>query len=432
MKAQNIITKYREKLKSNIFFQNIAVVTGGNATAKLIGIIAAPIITRIYTPEDYGIFSVFLSVIGIAGSLATLRYAVTIPIAKEEKLADNLLKLCFLITLSLSLLWFLGIALYGRFFTMQFSAEQLQPYLWLMPVAFLGKGIYEALNNWAIRIKKFRLITRTKISQGVSSAGVKIGLGAIGITPLGLFLGHIAQEAAGITSLFSKLVQLKPAFFKTFSWSGIKYSAKRYKKFPMVQSWSQLLLALGAQLPILLVGAFYGVEVVGVFGLAQNMINMPMDLVGQSVGQVYFSEISKYGKNNPEKIYKLSVSIIKKLFWVGLIPVGILLAFGPSLFKLVFGAEWLEAGVYARFLSILILTRFISSPIANIFNVYEKQSLQLTLNIIRVVLVFFAFYVSNIFKLSALNSIGIYSILMTVYYAFLTIIVLRVVKKDIK
>lgn len=431
MKAENIISKYREKLKSNIFFQNIAVVAGGNVTAKLIGIIAAPIITRLYTPEDYGIFSVFLSVVGVVGSLATLRYAVTIPIAKEEKLADNILKLCFLITLSLSIVWFIGIALFGKFFTVQFSAEQLQPYLWLMPVVFLGKGIYEALNNWAVRTRKFRLITRTKVSQGVSSAGVKIGLGALGVTPLGLFIGHIALEAAGITSLFSKLIQLKPDFLKTFSWTGIKYAAKRYKKFPLVQSWSQLLLALGAQLPVLLIGAFYGVEVVGVFGLAQNMINMPMDLIGQSVAQVYYAEISKYGKNNPEKIYKLSVSIIKKLFWVGLIPVGLLIAFGPWVFKLVFGPEWLDAGVYARFLSILILTRFISSPIANIFNVYEKQSLQLTLNIVRVVLVFVAFYTSNLFNLSALNSIGIYSILMTVYYAFLTIIVLRVVKKNI-
>jgi O-antigen/teichoic acid export membrane protein len=432
LKLKKLIANYREKLKNNIFFQNIAIVAGGNVTAKLIGIVAAPIITRLYTPADYGVFSVFLSVIGIAGSLATLRYAVTIPIAKEEKLADNILKLCFLISLSLSLIWFLGITLFGKYFTIQFSAEQLQPYLWLMPVVFLGKGIYEALNNWAVRTQKFRLITRTKVSQGVSSSGVKIGLGAMGVTPLGLFLGHIAQEAAGITSLFSKLVQLKPSFLKSFNWSEIKYAARRYKKFPLVQSWSQLLLALGAQLPVLMIGAFYGVEVVGVFGLAQNMINMPMDLIGQSVAQVYYAEISKYGKNNPEKIYKLSVSIIKKLFWIGLIPVGLLIAFGPWVFKLVFGPEWLDAGVYARFLSILILTRFISSPIASIFNVYEKQSLQLTLNIIRVVLVFAAFYASNFFKLSALNSIGIYSILMTVYYAFLTIIVLRVVKKNIK
>jgi O-antigen/teichoic acid export membrane protein len=429
LKAQNIISKYREKLKNNIFFQNIAVVAGGNVTAKLIGIIAAPIITRFYTPEDYGIFSVFLSVVGVVGSLATLRYAVTIPIAKDEKLVDNILKLCFLITLSLSIIWFIGIALFGRFFSVQFSAEKLLPFLWLMPVVFLGKGIYEALNNWAIRTRKFRLITRTKVSQGISSAGVKIGLGVLGVTPLGLFLGHISQEAAGITSLFSKLVQLKPEFLKTFSWTGIKYAAKRYKKFPLVQSWSQLLLALGAQLPVLLIGAFYGVEVVGVFGLAQNMINMPMDLIGQSVAQVYYAEISKYGKNNPEKIYNLSVSIIKKLFWIGLIPVGIIALFGPWLFSLVFGSEWHDAGLYARYFSFVILTRFISSPITNVFNVLEEQGLQLFLNIVRVITVILIFTVSHWLNFTANNAVLLYSIVFPLYSFLGLFIAIRVIKK---
>lgn len=432
MKANNIISNYRENLKSNIFFQNIAVVAGGNATAKLIGIIAAPVITRLYTPEDYGIFSVFLSVIGIAGSLATLRYAVTIPIAKEEKVADNILKLCFLITLTLSLFWFLGIALFGNFFLVQFSAEQLQPYLWLMPVVFLGKGIYEALNNWAVRARKFRLITRTKISQGISSAGVKIGLGAIGIAPMGLFVGHIAQEAAGITSLFSKLIHLKPAFFKTFSWNEIKYAAKRYKKFPLVQSWSQLLLALGAQLPVLLIGAIYGAEVAGIYGLAHGMINLPMDMIGQSVAQVYYAEISKYGKNNPGKVYALSVSIIKKLFWLGLIPVGVLMAFGPLLFSLVFGSEWHDAGLYARYFSFVVLTRFISSPLVSIFNVFEKQGLQLFLNIVRVLLVVLIFTISYVLKFSANEAIILYSIIFPLYSLLGLFVVIKSIRDIVR
>ncbi len=431
MKFPTFISQYLAKLKSNIFFQNIAVVAGGNAASKLIGIVSAPIITRLYTPEDYGIYSVFISIVGIAASVATLRYAVTIPIAKDEKLADDILKLCFLITISLSLLWTLGIFLFGNYFLDRFDAGQIKPYLWLLPIVFLGVGIYEALSSWAVRERKFRLITRTKITQGVTSAGVKIGFGALGITPLGLFVGHITQEAAGIGSLFAKLKQLKPAFFKSFSWPDIKYAAKRYKKFPLVQSWSQFLLALGVQLPVCLMGAFFGAKVAGVYGLANSMINLPMNLIGQSVSQVYYAEISKYGKQNPEKIYGLSVSIIKKLFWIGLIPVGILLAFGPWLFKLVFGPEWSEAGKFAQFLSILVLTRFILSPIANIFNIYEKQSLQLTLNIIRLLLVFAAFYTSSLFKLSALNSVVIYSFVMTIYYGILSIIVLRVVKKNI-
>ncbi len=432
MKTKNILSKYFGRLKNNIFFQNIAVVAGGNATARLIGIVAAPVITRLYTPEEYGLFSVFISIIGVTGSLATLRYAVTIPIVKEEKLVSNVIKLCFLITFSLSLLWFLVIELLGGFIAVKLSAEQIQSYLWLIPVAFFSKGVYEALNNLAIRHQKFRLITRTKVSQGISSTGVKIGLGAAGVTPLGLFVGQITQEAAGIISLFFRLKKLSPVFNEKFSWPGIIYVAKRYKKFPLVQSWSQLLLALGAQLPVLMLGAFYGIEVVGVFGLAQNMINMPIDLIGQSVAQVYYAEISKYGKYNPDKIYRLSISIIKKLFLIGLIPVGILIFYGPFLFKLVFGAEWIEAGFYARILSILILFRFVSSPIMNCLNVLERQGIQLWLNGLRLILVVVTIYLSYRAGVTPLKAMMVYSVTIAAFYLYVIIKIFRLLKLRIK
>ncbi|OJX91090.1 MAG: hypothetical protein BGP01_11700 [Paludibacter sp. 47-17] len=422
---------YPEKLKSSVFFQNIAIVAGGNIAAKAIVIFTTPLITRLYSPDDYGVFSMFISIVGVVGSLATLRYAVTIPLAQSERLAMNLIKLCFVITLSISLIWMFVVLIAGEFIVDLFSVPQMLSYLWLMPIVFFGTGIYEALNNWAVRVRNFRLITQTKISQSTSSSIIKIGFGLLNVTPLGLIIGHIAQEAAGITSLFSKLLRLKPGFVKTFNWNGLKYAARRYKKFPLVQSWSQLLLALGAQLPLLLIGSIYGLEVAGVFGLAQNMINIPMDLIGQSVAQVYYAEISKYGKNNPDKIYKLSVSIIKKLFLVAIVPVGIITLFGPWLFALVFGVEWVDAGLYARYFSLVILARFISSPITNVFNVFEQQGVQLLLNITRVVIVLIIFFLSNWLDFSANQAIILYSIVFPVYSIIGLIVAVNIMKKKI-
>ena len=428
MNLKHLFSTYWERLKNNVFYRNIAVVAGGNVAARLIGIVSTPIITRLYLPADYGIYSIFTSIFGIAGSLATLRYAVTIPIAESEKLSDNVLRLCFFITSSLSIIWVICIALFGGFFAGKFNAPQITPYLWFIPIVFFCTGIYEALNNWALREKKFNLITRTKIRQSASSSTVKIGLGALGISPLGLFAGQIADSAAGIGTLFSKLIRVKPSFFNHFSWNGIKLAAKRYKKFPLVQSWSQLLLALGAQLPVLLLGSFYGTRVAGIFGLANGMINLPMDLIGQSVAQVYYAEISKYGKNNPEKIYNLSVSIIKKLFWIGLIPVGIIILLGPWLFSTIFGHEWHEAGIYARYFSLVILTRFISSPITNVFNVLEKQGLQLFLNILRIITVFFIFTLSYWLNFTADNAVFLYSIIFPLYSFLGLFVAIRAIK----
>ena len=418
------------KLKDNVFYKNIAVVASGNITVKLIGVFLTPIITRLYTPVDYGVFNVFMSIVGITGSIATLRYAITIPIAKNEKVADNILKLCFFITFLLSLFWVFFIAIFGNKISYYYEIPQLNTYIWLIPIVFLGKGFYEALNNWAIRFKKFKLITRTKVSQSVSSSILKIGLGLLSIKPLGLFIGHIAQEAAGISSLLSSLLKSKPNFFRSFSWIEIKQVAIRYKSFPLIQSWSQLLLATGGQLPVLLLGLFYNAEVVGVFGLAKGIIHLPMDLIGQAVAQVYYAEISKIGKRNPDKIYKLSVSLIKKLFLIGLIPVAFLMVFGPWIFEFVFGEEWRDAGIYGRYLSIYVLMAFISAPIANVFNVYERMDLQLKLNIIRVVYVATIFIVCHFINLTAKQTIFVFSIGMVFYFGYLTQSILRLVKMN--
>jgi len=432
LNIKRLAATYWKKLKNNVFYRNIAVVAGGNVTARLIGIISAPIITRLYLPADYGIYSIFVSIFGIVGSLATLRYSVTIPIAESEKLSDNILKLCFFITSSLSLLLVVCVALFGDFFAVKYNTNRIIPYLWFIPIVFFCTGIYEALNNWALREKRFNLITRTKIRQSTSSATVKIGLGALGVSPLGLFIGQIANSAAGIGSLFSKLMRVKPSFFKHFSWHEIKFAAKRYKKFPLVQSWSQLLLALGAQLPVLLLGSFYGAKAAGIFGLANSMIHLPMDLIGQSVSQVYYAEISKYGKNNPQKIYNLSVSITKKLFLIGLIPLGAIILLGPWLFQIIFGTEWYDAGIYARFLIVYVMVAFISTPLASVFNVFEKQTHQLILNILRISLVLLVFTLCRVFNLSSLNTIIFYSLIMTIYFVFMTLFLFRTIKKETK
>lgn len=419
------------RLKVSVFYKNIAIVAGGNITAKLIGILLTPVITRLYSPADYGVYNIFMSIIGVTGSLVTLRYAVVIPVAKDERTSDNVLKLCFSITFVLSLLWVITIFVFGDTLSEYYKSEELKTFVWLIPLVFFGQGIYEALNQWAVRNKQFRLITRTKISQSVSSTGLKIGLGFLNVKPLGLFVGHIAQEVAGISTLLTKLIKTKPTFFREFAWPEIKQVAIRYKKFPLIQSWSQLLLASGVQLPVLFLGMYYGAEVVGIFGLAKSMIQLPMGLIGDSVAQVYYAEISKLGKDNPDKIYRLTVTLIKRLFFIGLIPVAFLIILGPWLFSVVFGSEWHDAGVYARYLSIYILMSLISTPVAHIFNLYERMDLQLILNIVRVLLIVIVFVVCHYIEIAAINSIIVYSISMFFYFLFLTFVILQLVKKNI-
>lgn len=424
-----ILTTQIERFSKSPFFKNVVLLAGGTAAAQAISLLTAPITTRLYTPADFGVLTVFAAVLGIIGQLSTLRYSVTIPLAEDEDLAYNILKLCFLITLSLSFLFGAGVLLFGDYFATRFSAAPAAPYLWLLPVCLLGAGLYEALSSWAVRRKYFKVIAQTRLSQGLSSSGIKIGLGWLGIKPLGLLLGLLASQVAGTGSILLKLLKEKPRFFSSISWIEIGYAAKKFSRFPLLQSWSRLLLSLGVQLPVIFMAAFYGAEVVGLFGLANGIVNMPMNLLGRSVAQVYYAEIAKYGKSRPDKILKLSLSIVKKMFLVGFIPICAIVIAGPLIFSLVFGSQWYDSGVYARWLSIPILMKFISSPIAHCFDVLEMQGIQIIINVIRVLLILIIFITCRFINLSPLDTVAVYSILYAIFPIFLIAIIFFILKR---
>lgn len=416
------------RFKSNEFLKNILIVTGGNVLAKIVVIFAMPILTRLYSPEDFGIFSVFTAITGIFASIITLRYAVTISLVKNENSAENLLKLSLLVTLIMSFSSFVIIQLSGKNLLEYANMVKIEPYLWLLPIVLMATGCYQSINYWALRKKQFSAITRSTIVRSLYSTLTKLILGLLKVKPLGLLIGVVIQEISGVFSLFKNLLKERPNFFKKMDWISIFALAKRYKKFPLIQSWSQLLLATSSQSPVLLLGYFYGLEVAGVFALAQNMLSIPMNLIGQSVAQVYFAEICKLGKQEPKKIYDLSISMMTKMFLISIFPVLILVMAGPVIFEFTFGQEWADSGVYVRYLSILLIMQFITSPLGNIFNLFEKQNSQLFLNLIRVILVYLAFYICFYVNAPVEIAILTYSLLLSLQRCVVMFISLKIVK----
>lgn len=421
-----------KKHTTSLFLQNIFVVASGNTIAKAIGIISMPLITRLYTPEEFGVFTSFMAVFGVLGSLATLRYSAAVPLAKTERQADGLLQLCFLIAGLWGVILLSIVAFAGNEILDIFNFQELAPFLWFLPLLVCLKGIYEGLNQWGVRHKFFKLVTRTEISKSTGTASTKLILGWLGYTPIGLFWGITVQQLAGIFSLFSRLKKLRSDKIRIVSKPKIKYGIRYYKRFPLFQSWSQLLLALGTQLPVLILAALYNAEVVGVFGLANTIVAVPMLLIGQSVGMVYYAEIARIGTKNLRKIYTLSISIVKKMFFMALIAALVLIVFGPWMFAFVFGAEWREAGIYSQFLAIILLTQFLSRPLANLYNLLNKQNIQLVINIVRVLLLGILFLAAKFFLFPPLYTIGAYSVLMMCFNGALSLLIFRILKRQIR
>lgn len=408
----------------------MAMLAYGTGVAKVIGTVSLLIITRIYLPEDMGVLSVFTALTAMLIPLGTLRYSVAIPLLKSDRLATNLAVLCGIFLLIISTLIFLFFWFFASDVLNLLSMNQLLPYWWLLPVAIVGTGLYELLTNWAVREKAFKPLTKTKIWQSLIGSIVKIGLGLLGMKPLGLLIGQVFTLAGGVLSLLKSFHRKIKANFKHVSKKRMVFLLRRYVDFPKYRLPSQFLLILSTQAPLLFFAWHFGAETTGQLGLALMILALPITLFGQTIGQAYYAEIARIGRRKPEEIYKVTKNIAKKLFLVSIPPFLILLFFGPWLFQVVFGKVWREAGVFASILAVYLSTQLVSSPLINALSVFEKQWMFLMINIIRVAGLVIIFGTSFGLQLNSKSTILVYSLAMSLHYIFIAILVFRVIKGD--
>lgn len=428
-KIKNLISKKLGAGSERAIFMNMATLATGTGIAKVLAIFTTPIITRIYTPDNFGVLSLYVALIGILTPFCTLKYSLALPLPKSDAIAVNLVFLIIFIISGFSVIIFLILALLGQPLLSFFSMGMLYPFWWVIPLSTLAIGFYELLNNWAIRKKAFGIIAKTKIWQQLLGSLIKIGLGYLGLKPLGLLLGQLIMQAGGIISLIKHSYISIILNLRYLTKKRLKLVMTQYIQFPKYRLPSQFLMVLSIRTPILFSPILFSINTTGQLGLALTMIALPMTLIGQTTGDAYYAEIARLGKDKRKEIYYITINIVKKLFIISFIPFLILLLFGPWLFSLFFGEQWLEAGVYARLLSVSLLAQFMYSPIGNgLFNVLEKQRVVLLLNILRVIVSSSAFILCYFLQLNPITTIFLYSITLSLYYIFSFIFVIKIIK----
>lgn len=405
-----------KNIKSKTFLKNILVISSATSIAQLLNMLLSPVLTRIYTPDEYGVMTSFIAILGIISIIGSLKYELGIPIAKNDEKAINILFLSIIVLIMTATLTFLLISIFGRSIIDFISNPILYDFMFLIPFGILASGLYSIFYQWALRKKSFNSISKTKVNQSVSQNLVKLGLGVLNFGPLGLILGTIIGQSAGILTLSRPVLKEYKFLIKKISIKKVIWSAKRYIRFPLYTAPSHFLNSLGLQLPLLFMTSFYSTKIVGYYGLAYTIVNLPMSLIGMAVADVYYSEVARIGMTNSKKVKQLSNSLFKKLVLIGILPFVILVLFGPNLFSIVFGEEWYNAGVYARIISLLVLGRFIFTPISRIFSIYEKQSHELILDIIRVFMLTIVCIITYIYNLNSYLFVGMITIVMFFIY----------------
>jgi lipopolysaccharide exporter len=361
----------KSKIKSE-FTRNVLTLMTGTTISLAIPIAISPILTRIYTPEDFGVFTLYMAITTIIAVIATGRYEMAIMLPKKDENAVHILILSLIISSVISLISFLIIFFFNSQIIKILGSQEISRWLYLVPCSILLVGFYNSFTYWINRKKKYKKMAQNKVIQSGSMATMQVSLGLFKNNTNGLIIGWFFGQLMAVI-LLARLVWRedknkinKTSIFKMWSF------AKRYKKFPLINSWSGLLNTASRQVPIILLTAFFSTVVTGLFSLAQRILLIPMTLLGNTISQVYFEKVSKL-KDEKHKVKKITLEINKKLLLIGLLPISIIILWGDTLFAFVFGQSWKVAGEYAKLLSVWMYFVFITSPLTHLLIVYEKH-----------------------------------------------------------
>jgi lipopolysaccharide exporter len=363
------------------FFTSVLKLVSGTTLAQAITILTAPIISRLFAPEAFGLLNVFTSLVTIIAVVICLRYEFAIILPEDEEDAANLVGLCVLIALGISALAALGLLIFGRPLVNVLKAPNLYAFLWLIPIGLLIQGFFQAFNYWNTRTKHFGRLSIARVSASLTTSALPMLLASLGhATAASLVYSYVAGTFIYACVLGAQVVKDSGALFYRFiQRSRMLVNLKRYRKFPLVDSWGSFINNLSWQLPSLMLLYFFSETVVGYYSLANRLILLPLTLIGNSIAQVFYQRSAEL-RTNAVNLSKSVELVFHRLTAIGLFPALVLGIAGPQLFGIVFGANWVEAGRYAQILSPWMFVLFISTPLGNLFATLERQELSLIVN----------------------------------------------------
>jgi len=386
------------------FARGVGTLIGGTAGSQLLTMLAAPVVMRLFSPTDFGMLAVYAGLLGIVTVVASLCYELAIPLPDTHQEAANIAVLALVIVVAISALSLLIVAWAGGPITHMLGVPKLARYFWLLPIGIIMVGVYQVFNLWALRTKSFSAITGTRLKQSLTSVAIQIGGYSFG--PVALLVAHAAGQGMGGLSLGRAALRFSE--FRHVSLAGMAATMHRYRHFPIFSTWAGLLNSGGVQMPSLMFAALFGPQAAGLYVLTNRVLSMPLTVVGSAIGTYLFATGAEARRQN--RIAPLVADVYGKLANIAMPPAMVFLLAGPNLFAFVFGESWREAGEFARWLSPWLYVAFVTSPLNVLFDVLERQRLELYFEILlftlRAIAIIFGAWTGDVLLTVGLFSLG--------------------------
>lgn len=365
-----------KKIRKETFLQNVLMLVGSTIFAQAIMIAILPILTRLYTPNDFGVFGVYTSMVAIFSTCACLRYDIPIALTNNQIRANTLLFISITIS-TLFCFFLLGLIFLFEDYLNSYLKDS--EFLYCVPFGVFFISIFAALTSWKARKKEFKSISIVRCKQSIVGGLVQI-LGGLFFSSKGalfLIIGYLINSFFGIFKFFLE-------FYKEFIFKKkhILSTLNHYRVYPKYSTIEALLNNLAIYFPLIFIGKYISIEETGFLVLAIKLMQIPMKLVGNSIAQVFAVSASERYRDG--KLKDFTHNTLNKLVMIGVGPIVSIGILAPEFCRIIFGDDWVRIGFIISLMIPWFLVQFLASPIAMILHITNNQKKALLLQIANV------------------------------------------------
>lgn len=409
---------------NNQFYQNVFKLSLGTSISQLLLVLSTPIISRIYSPEDYGLQGLILSYTGLFSIAASLGLEVSIVSQENKENADRILLICLLLNFFVAIL--------GGFAIRIFISTDILSYGELpswssIPASIIiwAIGSFMALRYWAIRNDYYKTISESLVTQGIGRAITPIIYGVFRNNWLGLLFGEIVGRLLGILKIMKLAIGDLEHVLKTSALLDYYETIRVNWKFIILGLPSSVINSLYSLLPVPFISMIFGNEMSGQFLLVQNILAIPSSLVSSSVADAFHSRLSKEKKANLQSGNFLLIKTVRGLTLLAILIFVPIAVISPFIFENIFGNKWKQAGMMMPYIAMLSMFAFVVSPLSRAIFVYNKQEYKIYVDLFRLTIPFISIFGVKHFGYGFLSSIIVYVILGIIGYIVYYFIIIK-------
>lgn len=356
---------------------------------QLLTLALAPVLSRMFLPNDFGLAALYLGILSIIGVLSTGKYEQAIMLPKEDTAAVHIFRLVLLLAGAASVISLMIVLIFNKHIAAAFGNPLISLWLYLLPLSLLIHAAHQGALFYSNRTKKFNRIAKTTLIQQVATNGIKVGSGALQFSLNGLIIGQIAGHFLSMLYVLVNAIKQIRNLNVSFSLSAMKQQAKIFEQYPRFNMLLSLTNNISGSLPIFLFTRGFSAEAAGLYAFGYAFVFRPLSLFSQSTQQVLSQKMIE-NHHHGKAIYPTLRKLVSRLLLAGLLPFTLVTIWAPDIFAFVFSEAYRQAGEYLQILSPWLFMVFLTSPLTFLHELYFKQKTAMIIDIVYLILRFFA------------------------------------------